>query len=66
MNTSDIMNKGDRVKGIRTWNGEIIEGIFQCYKNISKKNTRIVGVIYVENDRCYDVCISSLCKIENC
>ena len=57
--------KGDKVRGIRTFNTERIQGIFQGYRNVSKKREYIVGVVYVEGDRCYDVFLSHLCKIED-
>lgn len=57
--------KGDKVRGIRTFNNERIQGIFQRYRNVSKKRKHIVGVVYVEGDRCYDVFLSSLYKIKD-
>lgn len=56
---------GDLVKGIRTFNGEIIEGKFNGFHLHDKLDpTSVVGVICVENDRCYDVVAKSVVLIE--
>lgn len=47
---------GDLVKGRRTFNDEIVEGKFNGFHLYDKLDpTSIVGVIDVENDKCYDV-----------
>lgn len=56
---------GDPVKGRRTFNGEIIEGKFNGFHLLDKLDpTSIIGVICVENDRCYDVVAGSIVLIE--
>ena len=55
---------GDKVWAIRTFNNERIIGTFQGYRNVSKRGEHIVGVVYVDGDRCYDVFTSTICELE--
>lgn len=54
---------GEKVEGIRTFNGEKIQGIFCGYHNVSRKTEHIAGVIDVPGKRPYDVHPSSIVKI---
>jgi len=57
---------GDLVKGQRTFNNEIIEGKFNGFHLHDKLDpTSVIGVICVENDRCYDVVAGSIKLLES-
>lgn len=56
---------GDYVQGQRTYTGEIIKGEFNGFHLVDKiEPSSVVGVIYVENDRCYDVIAKSVVLIK--
>lgn len=56
---------GDYVQGQRTYTGEIIKGEFNGFHLVDKiEPSSVVGVIYVENDRCYDVIEKSVVLIK--
>ena len=57
------IKEGEKVEGIRTFNNDKIQGTFYGYHNISKKGEYIVGVIYVQGERAYDVFPNSLVKL---
>lgn len=60
MNYEQKFKIGDIVKGVRTFNGEIIEGKFNGFHLLNKLNPNsVVGVIETD-DRCYDVCPDSI------